>query len=117
MKAPQNLSDIACDMQVFSGAERREHAANAVAWRNAVVAARELEDGYRFELVSKTGMVETLARFVALESRCCPFFGFSIEARPEGSLAFSITGPPGAKELLAGFVAGEPARPAEARSG
>lgn len=113
MNGPRKLSDIACDMQVFSAAERKEHAANAVAWRNAVVAASEFEDGYRFELERRTGMVETLARFAALESRCCPFFGFSIEVRPDASLAFSITGPPGAKELLAGFVAANTARPAE----
>lgn len=98
--------DIACDLNVFSVDERGEHAENVATWRNAIVATHELAGGYRFELERGDGLIETVARFIELESRCCPFFTFDLQVPPEGPLLLAITGPEGAKEILAGAAAG-----------
>lgn len=92
--------DIACDLDVFSVDERGEHVEQIAAWRAAIVARHELPDGYRFELERGDGLVEAVARFISLESRCCPYFSFSLEVPAEGPLALAITGPEGSKELL-----------------
>jgi hypothetical protein len=95
-------TDIACDLDVFSVDERGEHIENTDSWRAAIAARQELADGYRFELERRDGLLEAIARFITLESRCCPFFSFSIEVPAEGPLALVVTGPEGSKEILGG---------------
>jgi hypothetical protein len=94
-------TDIACDLDVFSVDERGDHIQSMDSWRAAITARHELPNGYRFELERDEGLLETLARFIALESRCCPFFSFALEVPSQGALALSITGPDGAKAILA----------------
>jgi hypothetical protein len=94
-------TDIACDLDVFSVDERGDHIQSIDSWRAAITARHELPNGYRFELDRRDGLLQALAGFIALESRCCPFFSFTIEAPSQGALALTITGPEGSKAILA----------------
>jgi hypothetical protein len=42
-----------------------------------------------------------LGDWVALERRCCPFFGFAIEVEPDGGpIWLSLTGDEGVKDFI-----------------
>ena len=66
------------------------------------MARTELDDGYRFELERRDGLIEMIGRFIENERKCCPFFDFDLRVPATGSLALTITGPEGAKAILSG---------------
>jgi hypothetical protein len=65
----------------------------------------ELPNGWALRLPNDDEMLLSLARWSVGERRCCPFFAFAIEREPDpGALWVRITGPEGAKEVLAGLA-------------
>ncbi len=94
--------DIACDLEVFGVDERGEHLETIADWQTAITGRTELDDGYRFELERRDGLIETIGRFIENERKCCPFFDFDLRVPTDGSLALTITGPEGAKAILSG---------------
>jgi hypothetical protein len=58
-----------------------------------------MSNGYSFRL--PPGTLLTVARWVALERKCCPFFTFQVElAGDEGPLWLRITGSDGIKAFI-----------------
>lgn len=92
---------FACDMTVFSSAEREEHLATIREVFSAIREIRELPDGYAFRFENEERTLAQVATFVAKERRCCPFFGFRIEVEPEGGPVWlSMTGEDGIKPFI-----------------
>ena len=90
---------FACNMNALTRAEREEHGRLAHELFAAVRARKELPDGYAFRL-PHDALVQA-ARWIALERRCCPFFGFSLQLEShDGPLWLSVTGGAGIKPFI-----------------
>jgi hypothetical protein len=61
----------------------------------------ELPDGYAFRFPVTGDRIDRLARFIAAERRCCPFFTFELVFEPaEGPVWLRLRGPEGVKEFI-----------------
>ena len=70
----------------------------------------ELPDGYAFRFPVTENRIDRLARFVAAERRCCPFFTFELVFEPaEGPVWLRLRGPEGVKEFIRGITSLAPA--------
>jgi hypothetical protein len=66
---------------------------------DAALAREAVADGYEFAF--QTSELEEVARFVALERKCCPFLSFTIEVKErDDRLRLRIHGPPGSREVI-----------------
>ena len=95
---------IACDLNVFGAAERKQHVAHGEhLLRTAEIS--ELPDGYRLRYHDRPGIVAELGSFIELDRRCCGFLTFQLHVQPAGGpVDLMITGSPEAKAgLAAGF--------------
>ena len=104
--APQ----IACNLNVFTPAERVQHRTLIALLKAAIAERSELPDGYGFRLSRETISLEQLAVWAALESKCCPFFVFYLELGPQpaGLLLLRLRGGEGVKEFIHFEVAPPP---------
>jgi len=90
----------ACNLHALDAAQRAEHTRLAHHLHILAHETRELPDGYAVRYPADA--LPTVAAFVALERRCCPFFRFALTLDPaDGPLHLSITGPAGTKAILA----------------
>ena len=66
---------------------------------------KEVENGYIFHFMDEGDFIEKLVDYMLAEKKCCPFFQFdlSILANNAG-IAWKITGPPEAKEMIKSLV-------------
>jgi hypothetical protein len=91
---------MVCDLSAIPAEQRAEHETFAAQLLfESVLELRELADGYalRFSADAYTA----LAKFIANERLCCPFFSFVLEVTPQhGPLWLRLTGGDGVKELL-----------------
>ena len=70
----------------------------------------ELPDGYAFRFAVTEDRIDRLARFIAAERRCCPFFTFKLVFEPaEGPVWLRLRGPDGVKEFIRGIASLAPA--------
>lgn len=94
---------VACDLSVFGQSERVEHMALARSlWKQAKQII-EHKDGFTFVFEQTPRLENQVAHWVNDERKCCPFFSFEVAKERESStLKLQITGPGGAKEILAG---------------
>ena len=90
----------ACDLGALDERTRAAHLELAGQLMHGGAAeVRELPDGYAFRF--DAAQYEQVARFVANERLCCPFFAFALEVPPaQGPLWLRITGATGVKEFL-----------------
>ena len=93
---------IACNLNVFTQAERARHRSLMALLKGAVAEQTELPDGYGFRLSRGTLSLEQLAEWATLESKCCPFFDFQLELGPQpaGPLWLRLRGGEGVKEFI-----------------
>lgn len=95
-----NTSPLACDMTVFTPAERESHIQNTLQLYQSVRDIRAAENGYEF-LFPYTTEVTKLAEFIAKEKMCCPFLEFTLRIGPnEKPISLTLTGPEGTQEFL-----------------
>lgn len=93
---------IACEIGVFSPAERARHGEllGLIAASRLSVEARD--DGFAFRYPAEAELIARIAEWITLERRCCRFLTFSLHLPPgEGPLTVRITGGPGVKEFIA----------------
>ncbi len=70
----------------------------------------ELPDGYAFRFAVTEDRIDRLARFIAAERRCCPFFTFELVFEPaEGPVWLRLRGPEGVKEFIRSIASLAPA--------
>ncbi len=96
------LPVVACDLTVFEPGARARHAQLLALLRAAVLTRDELTDGSRFTLDASAFAVA--AEWITYERRCCGFFDFRLDWPSAGNPSLTITGPPGAKEMLADWL-------------
>lgn len=90
---------FACNLNALTKTERARHQRLSKALRSGVEEEKELRDGYAFRLAPR--MFMTVAEWVSLERRCCPFFAFELEqSKDNGPLWLRITGAKGANEFM-----------------
>lgn len=96
---------IACRLTDEEQGRRREELAQEIF--SGCEKTNELEDGYEFVFPGWRSWVEKLARFVASERECCPFFTFELVFAPEGGpISLRMRGPDGTKEFVREELAG-----------
>ncbi|GAB4458555.1 MAG: hypothetical protein Kow0070_12390 [Anaerolineales bacterium] len=95
-----NTSPLACNMAVFTPAERESHIQNTLHLYQSVQDIRAAENGYGF-LFPYTMDVIKLAEFISKEKMCCPFLEFTLKVEPnEKPISLTLTGPDGTQEFL-----------------
>ena len=99
---------IACDLQAIPAGERAEHLGTAEQLLTRLAEAiHELPDGYALRFAAE--QYARVTAFIGNERRCCPFYTFALEVPPGGApLSLHITGPEGAKDLLAATLLAQP---------
>ena len=103
--AENNRMPLACNTGVFSARQQSRHRELVASLHGRVYAVEELPDGYAFRFSSETEVCQDVMEFANLERLCCPFLEFRLEVAPnQETLSLSLTGPPGAKEIVAKFL-------------
>jgi hypothetical protein len=72
---------IACNLGVFSRAERARHVELIAMLKEKVTEVHELPDGYAFRY--GPDLLRPLAEWATLETKCCPFIDFQLELEPQ----------------------------------
>ena len=98
---------LACDLTVFTQAQRERLRGLVRRVFDACLAAEELPDGYRLRFPADPDQADaapfsiTIAEWITLERLCCPCIRFAIEFEDErGPIAVRMTGRPGIKPFL-----------------
>jgi len=95
-----HAAPFACNMNALSAEQRTQHSRLAALLRVALIAARELTDGYEFEFPFDAQTYEALTQITPLEHACCPFFSIVIRLEPGESLSWQLTGREGVKQFI-----------------
>ena len=94
-------SKFYCNIKALNPSERAEHKQltdKLIAARKEIV---ETEKGYEFQFDPSTVSLAELAKWVAAEGKCCPFFDFHIDLERAGSLlCLRLTGEDGIKPFI-----------------
>jgi hypothetical protein len=107
---PAAPAPLACRLDALSPAQRERHSLLAEKLAAAVTTVGELPDGYEISLdlgrirdaAGQPYCVVEVAEWVDMESRCCPFLDFGIDAAGRGGpVRLRLTGPAGVKDFLA----------------
>jgi len=98
----QDAAPFACNLKVFLPQERRQHVKLTHEIMAAIVAHRELPQGYSFQLDPARVSVLEVAEWANREKKCCPFFDFQIalEGVGEGQIGLTLTGRQGVKQFI-----------------
>jgi hypothetical protein len=88
-----------CDMKAMTREERGHYELLRAKLEAAVVSAEELADGYSLQLRGEAITQTELAKWVAFEKKCCPFFRLMTSGE-HGALKLEITGRDGVKEFI-----------------
>ena len=69
---------------------------------SSVIVARELSNGYALQIDTSRASMVTVAQWIDLERKCCPFFDFDVNMHGEnGAVWLSLTGREGVKQFIA----------------
>ena len=91
---------IACTLTEAEMRERRDTILDSV--RKTALSVTPLSLGYTYRFRPGTETLAQLARLIDLERRCCPFLTFRIAVESDDqSICLEITGPPGARMIIA----------------
>jgi glyoxylase-like metal-dependent hydrolase (beta-lactamase superfamily II) len=96
----QEETPFACDPKAITAEDRKRYDQLFAMLFSSVEERRELPDGYAFRLAEPISMA-SVARWMELEGKCCPFFDFQLEReRERGALWMRLTGRPGVKQFI-----------------
>jgi hypothetical protein len=92
---------FACNMLALDRTERAQHTQVLEQLRGAVLARKELPDGYAFQFAPGAQSLALLAEFMAGERLCCPFFAFALRVERNGGPAWlELTGGAGIHDFI-----------------
>jgi hypothetical protein len=92
---------LACNMDVFTPAQRENHIQATLELIRALKGVEELENGYQFIFPSETEFITKIADFISNERLCCSFLEFSLNVSSNSEpISLSLTGPEGTQEFL-----------------
>lgn len=75
---------FACNMLSLNREERARHTQVLEQLGHAVLARRELPDGYAFQFAPEAQSLALVAEFISRERLCCPFFAFAVRVERDG---------------------------------
>ena len=94
---------IACTLGPAAVKARREDLLGNLVRRAAE--RSDLSNGYRVRFNAEPGVLQSIADVLEIERQCCRFLRFEVTVEPdEQSIWLEFTGPPGAREFLAGLL-------------
>jgi hypothetical protein len=70
---------LACDLGALDAAQRARYSTLRAELGARRLGVREVADGYVFSYPGEPDVIMSVAEFVTLERRCCPFFDFALE--------------------------------------
>jgi hypothetical protein len=92
---------LACDLNAFGAEEHKRYVSLTKQLRSAIVEERELNDGYAFQISVERLSPTTIAEWIMLEQKCCPFFEFDLRFEANrGPVWLDLTGQPGVKDFI-----------------
>jgi len=92
---------LACNMHVFTPAERDSHIQTATQLFQSVQQVQNVEGGYEFIFPNESTTLIKLAEFISKERLCCPFLEFTVKLIPNyEATSLLLTGPEGTREFL-----------------
>src|SRR5260370_759312 len=92
---------FACNMKALSPEQRQHHQKLSRDLGSAVMARRELPDGYTYQINSAQMPVVDIAEWIALERKCCPFFRFRLDVKGNDDIVgLSLQGAEGVKKFI-----------------
>jgi len=96
-----STTHLACNMGVFTSAQRESHIQTTTELIQAVQSVQEVRNGYEFRFPNQTEFISKIAEFISNERLCCPFlkFSFNIVSNRE-PVSLLLTGPIGTQEFL-----------------
>ena len=101
----ENGQPPACNLAAMDAEERIRYNHICDSLRKAVKKVEGLPQGYRFSFDNEPELLVMAVRFVTLESRCCPFYHFTIEQSSYGgAIHLSITGPAGTRQFIEAVI-------------
>ena len=93
-------SRIVCNLGAFTKAERARHLQLIAMLKDKVAQMREVERGYAFRY--SADLLQPLAEWTTLETKCCPFLDFELELEPQpgGAAWLRLLGDDEVKEFI-----------------
>ncbi len=92
---------LACNMDVFTPAQREAHLQATTELIQGVQSVREIANGYEFRFPNETGFITGIAEFISNERLCCPFLEFNLNLiSNQEHVSLSLRGPTGTQEFL-----------------
>ena len=92
---------LACNMGVFTSAQRESHIQSTTELIQAVQSVQEVGNGYEFRFPNETEYISKIAEFISNERLCCPFLKFTLNiVSNREPVSLSLTGPSGTQEFL-----------------
>ena len=92
---------LACRADAFTSEERARHAVLMEKLLSILHSRRELENGFAFTVHPAPENFTSVAEWITLERKCCPFLQFALEWGPETvTPELRLTGGPGVKEFI-----------------
>ena len=91
---------IACDLGAFSNQERAHYQELRNRVSTDVSRVDEQPEGYEVHYATNAWTWMTVAEFVGLESRCCPFLNFELRLSAERGVSLRVWGGEGVKQFL-----------------
>lgn len=88
-------------MEALDRVERTRRAGLSAELASRLAGIQELPDGFAFSFPREQPLFLTLAEWVTLERRCCPFLDFELVLESRAApVSLRLTGRPGVKEFL-----------------
>ncbi len=92
---------LACNMNVFTVAQREQHTLATTRLFRAVQNIHEAENGFEFTLPNESEIITSIGEFISNERLCCPFLEFSLKVISNNEpISLLLTGPAGTQEFL-----------------
>jgi hypothetical protein len=92
---------LACDMSVFTSAERELHIQSTRELFQSLQKVHEAENGYEFSFPNNSEIIQRVAEFISGERLCCPFLEFTLKVSPNKEpVRLLLAGPEGTQEFL-----------------
>ena len=92
---------IACNLKALTADQRRDLGRIGGQVIASITSTEELSDGYAFRIDQRSSSLATVAQWLDLWRRCCPFYEFRIDLHgADGGLKLAVTGRPGVKEYI-----------------
>ena len=92
---------LACDMSVFTPAERELHIQTTKDLFQSLQNLHKAENGYEFRFPNTSEIIVDMAEFISRERLCCPFLEFILKVSPGNEyITLLLTGPEDTQEFL-----------------